>query len=239
MLPISLLIHDTLPPPPAASAGAARSKERIVAPQSARLHALLVALFLCYSASTVNGLAFLVAPKSKCMILVGCGMTKQQAFWHSQRRIDQLGGISSSSSSSTSTLVMRDKSASYWFQAGDTVRVVENVYCMRGNQDGNTNRVNLLGRVGTVVQTWEKCTVDPTCCCAEQVNPEMAVHVQFSNSHESANQDSFTYYFSEEELVQVKEEDNSAQTIAVPSANVAPFDGMSCTGAETKRYCLF
>ena len=51
------------------------------------------------------------------------------------------------------TLQMRDASASYWFQVGDRVKVVDDVY--KAN-------INLLGRQGKVVETWEKCDVDPT-----------------------------------------------------------------------------
>jgi hypothetical protein len=201
------------------------------------------------------------------MIVVGCGtMPKQQAFWQAQRQKQQphqatsWSSSSSSMSTTTATLVMRDKSASYWFQAGDTVRVVENVY-----MGGGKHRENLRGRVGTVLQTWEKCNVDPTCCCAEQVNPEMAVHVQFLSSsgcsQESSKQEtgkngeneddsslSFTYYFSEEELVQVNtEKEGTVQkydtptttaAVAAPSSstsNMAPFDGMSCTAFKLEE----
>jgi hypothetical protein len=61
-------------------------------------------------------------------------------------------------------LTMRDRSASYWFQVGDTVKVVDDVV-----KAGS----NLRERQGVVVQTWEKCEVDPTCCCAEQVSSLM------------------------------------------------------------------
>ena len=69
-------------------------------------------------------------------------------------------------------LVMRDKSACYWFAINDRVRVVEDVYI-------NHQKTNLKHRVGTVIQTWEKCDIDPTCCCAEQVDTNYAVRVEF------------------------------------------------------------
>jgi hypothetical protein len=93
---------------------------------------------------------------------------------------------------------MRDTSASYWFRAGDAVRVCEPV---------SKASVNLEGRVGVVLETWEKCDVDPTCCCAEQVDCSMAVRVEFPGdllgeaASESAR--SFTHYFAEDELVKV------------------------------------
>ena len=72
---------------------------------------------------------------------------------------------------------MRDRSASYWFTKGDVVQVVEDVFS--STYAANNNNNNLKGRIGTVVETWEKCDVDPTCCCAEQVDLNMAVRVLF------------------------------------------------------------
>jgi len=104
-------------------------------------------------------------------------------------------------------LTMRDRSCSYWFSVGDTVQVIEDV--LKGPQ-------NLKGRTGRVVETWEKCDVDPTCCCAEQVDTDMAVRVIFQDDDEteptkndetveSSEDDSavFYYYFAEEELVKL------------------------------------
>lgn len=89
-----------------------------------------------------------------------------------------------------SSVTMRDTSAVYWFKAGDRVRVTESV--LRGKED-------LLGRTGVVTDTWEKCEVDPHCCCAELAEENSAVHVSFA----SASGD-FEYYFSEDELAKVK-----------------------------------
>ena len=49
---------------------------------------------------------------------------------------------------------MRDVSASYWFKVGDQVKVVDDV--MKAGS-------SLRNRQGTVLETWEKCDVDPTC----------------------------------------------------------------------------
>jgi len=81
--------------------------------------------------------------------------SKISSSW--SRTIDQHGRHGSTHS----LIVMRDASASYWFQVGDSVRVMEDV---------QKAGVSLKGRVGTVCETWEKCDVDPTCCCAEQVD---------------------------------------------------------------------
>ncbi|KAG7363972.1 hypothetical protein IV203_037174 [Nitzschia inconspicua] len=126
---------------------------------------------------------------------------------------------------SKSTLVMRDRSSSYWFQVGDTVRVVSSEV----TKDG----INLFRRVGTVMETWEKCDVDPTCCCAEQVDPNMAVRVEFdgtlSEDHEptttttTSPSSSFNHYFSESELEKVVADKTTGQT-----TSSLPFDGRSC-----------
>lgn len=109
---------------------------------------------------------------------------------------------------------MRDASASYWFSLGDAVRVVAN--------DVEKGGFNLQNRVGTVVETWEKCDVDPTCCCAEQVDINMAVRVEFEGTEADPNSvgASFMHYFAEEELLKVDKP---------KPANPLPFDGMSCT----------
>lgn len=85
------------------------------------------------------------------------------------------------------------------------VQVIEDV--LKGPQ-------NLKGRTGRVVETWEKCDVDPTCCCAEQVDTDMAVRVLFRDqvskdddqSEETETSDDsavFYFYFAEEELVKL------------------------------------
>lgn len=109
--------------------------------------------------------------------------------------------------------LMRDASASYWFQVGDHVRVVEDVI-----KAGH----NLKGKQGQVVETWEKCDVDPTCCCAEQVDTGMAVRVQFSNDG-GEEDESYLHYFSEEELIKIEEK-----------ASVA-FDGMTCSAFKMEQ----
>jgi hypothetical protein len=130
-------------------------------------------------------------------------------------------------------LSMRDGSASYWFKVNDRVRVVENVY--KGN-------INLRGLEGRVVETWEKCDVDPTCCCAEQVDANMAVRVQFPRTFHNSTIDSlettadfqstesFVHYFAEDELL-------ISDSIAthVDSASTLAFDGMSCTAFKLEQ----
>ncbi|KAG7339385.1 hypothetical protein IV203_006495 [Nitzschia inconspicua] len=127
---------------------------------------------------------------------------------------------------------MRDRSSSYWFQVGDTVRVV--------SSDVTKDGINLFRRVGTVMETWEKCDVDPTCCCAEQVDLNMAVRVEFEGTlfqdHEptttttTTSSSSFNHYFSESELEKVvAEKKTTGQTSSLP------FDGRSCVDFKLDR----
>lgn len=118
--------------------------------------------------------------------------------------------------SSSRLLVMRDASASYWFEKGDAIKVVDDV--IKAGE-------NLRGRQGFVIQTWEKCDVDPTCCCAEQVDLGMAVRAEFQGSERSdQDEGSFYHYFAEDELL--KQEKVTIEDVS-DSSQVA-FDGMSC-----------
>lgn len=131
------------------------------------------------------------------------------------------------STRSRTILNMRDASCAYWFNVGDKVKVTSSV---------TKAGVDLIGRVGDVIQTWEKCDVDPTCCCAEFVDDNFAVTVKFNGKIDPASVtatgegfikgidiDTFTHYFNEDELVKVKED----EVEEAASASVA-FDGMSC-----------
>jgi hypothetical protein len=82
----------------------------------------------------------------------------------------------------SSLMTMRDRSASYWFTKGDKVKVIEDVF-----MNSNQQKTNLRNKEGIVVETWEKCNVDPTCCCAEQVDTNYAVRVLFNNNTNDAN----------------------------------------------------
>jgi hypothetical protein len=103
---------------------------------------------------------------------------------------------------------MHDRSSANWFTVGDSVRVIESV---------PKGQMELKGRVGTVIQTWEKCDVDPTCCCAEFVDDVFAVRVRFDTSHEISRlkegdqEGEFMHYFAEREIVKI----NKSQTEAM------------------------
>lgn len=95
---------------------------------------------------------------------------------------------------------MGDHSSATLFEVGDTVKVIEDVI-----KAGD----NLRGRIGTVIETWEKCDVDPTCCCAEMVDEGLSVHVKFNAKNEDEDvlsaSDTFIHYFAESELQEVKQ----------------------------------
>ncbi|KAL7530187.1 hypothetical protein ACHAXR_003351 [Thalassiosira sp. AJA248-18] len=136
---------------------------------------------------------------------------------------------------------MGDHSCATIFQKGDTVTVMEDV--MKAGK-------NLKGLSGTVIETWEKCDVDPTCCCAEWVDEGLAVHVRFTVDDEEGNglfaNDTFIHYFAESELVKKKEDLDSSNSSS-SSSDVA-FDGLSCKafkldklsmGEQAKRIAAF
>lgn len=120
----------------------------------------------------------------------------------------------------------------YWFRIGDTVEVVEDV---------PKAGISLRGRIGTVVETWEKCDVDPTCCCAEQVDVGMAVRVKFEGKDPSTIKDSlfvtehFTHYFAEEELLKITVPDSTILSGDQEKKGPVPFDGLSCTAFKLDK----
>ena len=139
-------------------------------------------------------------------------------------------------------LQMKDLSCAYWFNVGDTVKVTSSVI---------KAGIELEGRIGCVIETWEKCDVDPTCCCAEFVDDNFAVTVKFEGKLDSPEEEeefikginTFTHFFNEDELVKVKEEVKGNDTVS----SVA-FDGMSCKafkldqlkmGQQAKRIAEF
>ena len=128
--------------------------------------------------------------------------------------------------------LMKDSSAVNWFKTGDTVTVVA---------DELKKGVNLNGRTGVVTSTWEKCEVDPTCCCAEQVDEGLAVTVTFG----LGGAETFEHYFAENELVKTPA---PAPALARETDDDAPFDGLSCsafkmqqlsTGVQAQRLAAF
>ena len=126
-------------------------------------------------------------------------------------------------------LFMADHSSVTSLSVGDTVTVIEDV--LKAGK-------NLRGLSGTVIETWEKCDVDPTCCCAEFVDENLAVHVRFNavEDNEFFGNDTFVHYFAEAELAKEKEEecveDQGGESGA---ASITAFDGLSCTAFKLDK----
>jgi hypothetical protein len=162
---------------------------------------------------------------------------------------------SQAAQSSSIGLYMRDKSMTSWFSVGDQVEVIQDVYMTTTTSTTTTttrpnqNRMNLRGQIGTVLETWEKCDVDPTCCCAEQVDPNMSVYVELlfnmtSSScstgslstvdhHEDNNNNKrIRYYFSEEEIRKIQRDDDVPLP---PHRTDLPFDGLSCVAFKLEQ----
>ena len=111
---------------------------------------------------------------------------------------------------------------------GDTVTVIEDV-----QKAGK----NLRGLSGTVIETWEKCDVDPTCCCAEFVDENLAVHVRFDavEENELFGNDTFVHYFAEAELVKRKEDEECVVEDRRREESAVAFDGLPCTAFKLDK----
>jgi hypothetical protein len=81
--------------------------------------------------------------------VVSAFTSHRRSFWIARTKY----AFQKTSTAPKNQLWMRDASASYWFEVGDSVKVVEDVY---------KSNMNLKDRIGKVIETWEKCDVDPT-----------------------------------------------------------------------------
>eukprot|EP00814_Leptocylindrus_danicus_P002763 CAMPEP_0116024212 /NCGR_PEP_ID=MMETSP0321-20121206/12166_1 /TAXON_ID=163516 /ORGANISM="Leptocylindrus danicus var. danicus, Strain B650" /LENGTH=120 /DNA_ID=CAMNT_0003495867 /DNA_START=367 /DNA_END=729 /DNA_ORIENTATION=+ len=98
--------------------------------------------------------------------------------------------------------------------------------------------VDLIGSTGMVAESWSKCEVDPTCCCAEQVDLNMAVLVKFDGyvpgGKNVPSGEAFTHYFGEDELEKVKEEVLLSSEKQDDEKDI-PFDRMSCKAFKLQQ----
>lgn len=95
-------------------------------------------------------------------------------------------------------LLMRDGStASNYFSVGARVRVVKPV-THRPNAQSSESFLS-LGKVGTVVGVWEKCEVDPHCCCAELAF-EAPIEVRFNDSDYDPAKSFWTAFYAVDEI---------------------------------------
>ena len=106
--------------------------------------------------------------------------------------------------------ILFDRSSCDAFSVGQHVVVTDDVM-HRGE--------SLKSRKGVVTETWTKCDTDPTCCCAEMVDPGYAVRVKFGEG--SSVGGSFSHFFAESELDVVKDTDDMGYTLR---ENRSPYD---------------
>lgn len=151
-----------------------------------------------------------------CALLVFSSLTSLSAFLspHPVRQKFSARG-SLRPRSRNFALTMRDRSASS-IPVGAIIRVSSDV--------SKKNFGNLRGRTGIVVSSWEKCDVDPTCCCAEFVDENYAIMVKFDDGLGSFDS-IFTNYFAEHEVDLVNEEKERKEK---EKKDLGAFDGMSC-----------
>lgn len=96
---------------------------------------------------------------------------------------------------------MRDGStASTYFNVGDKVRIVENVW----HRPQAKQPFSSKDLVGVVCGVWEKCEVDPHCCCAELAF-DAPIEVLFTGDQYDADANIWTAHFSVDEIQRIIE----------------------------------
>ena len=109
--------------------------------------------------------------------------------------------IGHSHQSSVKLLFMRDGStASTYFDVGDKVRVVMDVWHKPRTQAPYSSK----DLEGVILSVWEKCEVDPSCCCAELAF-DAPIEVQFHGNQYDANAHTWTAHFALNEIQRIIE----------------------------------
>lgn len=99
--------------------------------------------------------------------------------------------------SKKNSILMRDGStASVFFAIGDKVRIIKDVWHHPKSLPSFTS----IKMIGTVCDIWEKCEVDPHCCCAELAF-DAPVQVRFAGSQYDADTDNWTAHFALDEIL--------------------------------------
>ena len=95
---------------------------------------------------------------------------------------------------------MRDAStASVFFSVGDKVRIIKDVW----HRPQSLPSFNSIDLEGTVCEVWEKCEVDPHCCCAELAF-DAPIQVRFLGNQYISDIDNWTAHFAMDEIQVVK-----------------------------------
>ena len=99
---------------------------------------------------------------------------------------------------------MRDGStASNYFSVGARVRVVKPVTHRPPALPSRS--FSSFGKVGTVIGVWEKCEVDPHCCCAELAF-DAPIEVRFDDYDYNPAECSWTAFYAVDEIENCREE---------------------------------
>jgi hypothetical protein len=99
--------------------------------------------------------------------------------------------------SKKNSILMRDGStASVFFAIGDKVRIIKDVW----HHPKSLPPFTSIKMIGTVCDIWEKCEVDPHCCCAELAF-DAPVQVRFAGSQYDADTDNWTAHFALDEIL--------------------------------------
>ena len=99
---------------------------------------------------------------------------------------------------SSSYLSMRDGStSSNYFKVGEKVRVSTDVW--HRPPHASKPSFSSKGREGSVVQVWEKCEVDPACCCAELAF-DAPIEVRFEGDDYDETSSFWTAFFAVDEI---------------------------------------
>ena len=96
-------------------------------------------------------------------------------------------------------LFMRDGStASTYFDVGDKVRIVMDVWHKPQTQAPFSSK----DLEGVILSVWQKCEVDPSCCCAELAF-DAPIEVQFQGNQYDANARTWTAHFALNEIQRI------------------------------------
>jgi hypothetical protein len=112
----------------------------------------------------------------------------------------QSSSIYSTSRNRMRTISMRDGStASTFFSVGDKVKIIKDVW----HRPESLPSFNSIDLEGTVCEVWEKCEVDPHCCCAELAF-DAPIQVRFFGNQYNSQEDNWTAHFAMDEIQVIK-----------------------------------
>jgi hypothetical protein len=105
------------------------------------------------------------------------------------------------------SMFMRDGStAAVYFQIGDKVKITEDVM----HQPKSKPAFSSKGLEGRIKDIWEKCEIDPHCCCAELAT-DAPIEVEFENDlyyGTGENNGIWTGHFAADEIQKVVDKSN-------------------------------